>query len=85
MLPLLSPNDEVLITVKSNVSLQRGDIVVAKHPDDKDFILIKQIASIAEDGKIELIGLNQEESTDSREFGEVSREQIIGKVTSIFT
>jgi nickel-type superoxide dismutase maturation protease len=85
MLPLLKPNDEVLITTTGNVSLKQGDIVVARHPRETDFILIKQVNSILEDGQIELVGLNQEASTDSREFGSVNHSNILGKVTSIFS
>jgi nickel-type superoxide dismutase maturation protease len=84
MLPLLKPEDEVLITSSACVPLKAGDIIVARHPHRTDLILAKKIEAITSQGKILLAGLNTEESTDSRDFGAISRADIIGKVTSVF-
>ena len=86
MLPLLKPKEEVLIEPKINQTrpLQVGDIVVAYHPTEKNLQLIKRVTSISEDGYYFLRGDNSQESTDSRSFGSVRLEHIIGRVTCRF-
>jgi len=83
MLPVLKPDDQVLILRISPDLLMPGDIVVARHPHQRDVTMIKQIESIREDGKFILSGLNLDESTDSRQFGSVDQTDVIGKVVSI--
>ena len=56
-----------------------GDVVVVRDPRARDHYLIKRIARV-EDGRYTLLGDNADESTDSRVFGDVPRELIIGKV-----
>jgi nickel-type superoxide dismutase maturation protease len=80
MLPLLKPDDQVLIRQGCS-GLKEGDVVAARHPHRGDLILIKEIESITDDGRIVLAGLNRAESTDSRQFGAVERADVIGKVT----
>jgi len=63
---------------------QIGDLVVAQHPRDKNLQLIKRVSSISEEGRFFLIGDNLEESTDSRNFGSVGLEKIVGRVTCRF-
>ena len=57
-----------------------GDIIILKHPENKKMILIKKIEQDLENGKYMVIGNNKELSTDSRKFGPVDREDIIGEV-----
>jgi nickel-type superoxide dismutase maturation protease len=52
-----------------------GDIVIVRHTR----CIIKRIAEIKED-KIFIIGDNEEKSTDSRSFGWIGKESILGKV-----
>ncbi len=78
MLPTLKNGEEVL--VKTGKILQIGDIVVANHPFKQSVIIIKRIEKISTSGKLFLVGDNPSESTDSRNFGEISAEEIIGKV-----
>ncbi|MDJ0714586.1 MAG: nickel-type superoxide dismutase maturation protease [Prochloraceae cyanobacterium] len=86
MAPLLKPGDELL--VDPNAYRQKlpfpGDIVVAKHPYRSDLLLVKRVASVLKDGNCFLIGNNSSESTDSRSFGSVSPEHIIGRVCCRF-
>jgi nickel-type superoxide dismutase maturation protease len=55
-----------------------GDIVVVRHPKEERF-LIKRIAEVEAGGFI-VVGDNEEYSIDSRQFGPVSRDMIVGKV-----
>ena len=82
MLPLLAPDDEVLIDPKGSVG--EGDIVIARHPYRDDVIWVKCLKMFDELGQAHLEGLNPAESTDSRSQGAVPRDLIIGRVTSRF-
>lgn len=55
-----------------------GDVVVAKHPTEERF-LVKRVAK-GEPGGCVLIGDNEDYSVDSREFGPVDNDLIVGKV-----
>ncbi|OGH24268.1 MAG: hypothetical protein A3B47_04770 [Candidatus Levybacteria bacterium RIFCSPLOWO2_01_FULL_39_24] len=52
-----------------------GDVVVLK----KGRFIIKRIAKV-EKGKIFVIGDNEKESTDSRNFGWINMREVVGKV-----
>lgn len=86
MLPLLKPGEEVLIDPKISATqpLKPGDLVVAKHPTQPNLQLIKRVAAISEEGHYFLRGDNPQESTDSRQFGSVTLDAIIGRVTCRF-
>jgi len=86
MLPLLKPQEEVLIDPKidPNQLPKEGELVVAQHPTQSNLQLIKRVASVSEDGRLFLEGNNLAESTDSRVFGTVKVEQIVGRVTCRF-
>ena len=87
MLPLLNPGDEVLVDQRAyRYALpQASDIVIAQHPQRTDLRLIKRVVSITKDGRYILKGDNPLESTDSRTFGTVTVEQILGRVTCRFS
>ena len=84
MVPLLKPGDEVLIDLNAYAQHPPyvNDVVVAQHPY-RDIKLIKRVIAL-EDGRCFLKGDNALESTDSRTFGAVKPEQILGRVTSRF-
>ncbi len=86
MTPLLKPGDEVLINPGAyrRAPPKPGDIVVARHPYRADLRLVKRVASVLADGRCFIEGDNLSESTDSRSFGAVAFEQILGRVTSRF-
>ncbi len=86
MLPQLYPGDEILVNLKAyqNQSPQPGDIVVAQHPYNTHVRIVKRVTAVLEDGSCFLTGDNPAESTDSRMFGWMSSQQILGKVTSRF-
>ncbi len=82
MLPCLVHGDTVLIHA-SHKNLHAGDIVLVRHPH-KNVTIVKRIAKIHADGRLELLGDNPPESTDSRHFGFVSVDAVLGKVVSRF-
>jgi nickel-type superoxide dismutase maturation protease len=86
MVPLLNPGDEVLINPRAyrRTPPQPGDIVAAQHPYRTDLRLIKRVVSVAENGYCVLEGDNAPASTDSRAFGPLPLDRIIGRVTSRF-
>ena len=77
-----------LITYKKinpkNFELEVGDIVVASHPKIKSKLIIKRIYQINQN-KFDLRGDNSLSSTDSREWGLIELDLIVGKVEKIFT
>ncbi|MDJ0570458.1 MAG: nickel-type superoxide dismutase maturation protease [Pleurocapsa sp. MO_192.B19] len=86
MLPLLQPGTEILINPHAYQKKvpKVGDIIVTIHPDRPELIIVKRITDINQDGSYFLTGDNLTESTDSRHWGTIKFEAIIGKVTSIF-
>jgi len=77
-----------LVTYKKlnpkNIDLEIGDIVVAFHPKTKKKLIIKRIHRIYQN-KFDLRGDNSDASNDSREFGLIELDLIIGKVDKIFS
>jgi nickel-type superoxide dismutase maturation protease len=55
-----------------------GDIVVLRHPFEERF-LVKRISGV-DGSRISIVGDNRQHSTDSREFGPVSADHLVGKV-----
>jgi signal peptidase I len=60
-----------------------GDAVVFRDPERSDHVLLKRIAAVTRDGtgpmRYYVLGDNAASSRDSRMFGDVPREAIIGK------
>jgi nickel-type superoxide dismutase maturation protease len=86
MMPLLRPGDEVLLNPRAYrlAQPQPGDIVVAYHPYQRDLQVVKRVTQTLEDGRYFLEGENPAESSDSRLFGPVRPEQILGQITCRF-
>lgn len=86
MIPTLAPGDEVLVDMRAykKVTPMVGDIVVACRPDRQDIVLVKRITAQLADGRFVLKGDNPAASTDSRAFGAVAANDLLGKVTSRF-
>lgn len=80
MLPTLKDGDKVLVKPKGNIRI--GDVVLVEHPYKISVKIVKRVSGIEVDGRLALSGDNPSTSTDSRTFGTVSLESIIGKVTS---
>ena len=86
MTPLLEPGQEVLINPAAyrHTLPQPGDIVVVRHPYQPHLRLIKRITDVLDEERYIVKGDNPLESTDSRSFGPVGFEHILGQVTSRF-
>ena len=84
MAPLLQPGDEVLVDPRAykRAAPRVGHIVVSRHPYRVDVRLVKRITAILEDGRCLLEGDNPSDSTDSRSFGAIAPQQILGRVIS---
>lgn len=83
MRPGLAPGDDVF--VQTGVYSCRvpvpGEVVLARHPFKKSVFLVKRVVAV--DGeRVELGGDNPQASTDSRQFGAVPLERLVGHVTS---
>ncbi len=55
-----------------------GDVVIAARPQD-GFLVVKRVARV-DAGAVFLLGDNREESLDSRDYGPVPIESIMGRV-----
>ena len=83
MEPTLKTKDTVLVSFLPYLfsTPKKGDIVAIKDPRDNK-VLIKRITNI-ENNTYFIEGDNKQHSTDSRKFGMIGRDLIIGKVISI--
>lgn len=75
MSPTLHPGQDVL-SINWFVNPKMGDIVVIKKEGKE---MVKRIEKVMGE-KVFVVGDNQDESTDSRDFGPVNIDQVIGKV-----
>ena len=81
MAPRLPPGALVVArAIDDRTRLRVGDVVVARRPDRPELEIIKRIAAIDAGGAIVLEGDNPAASTDSRQFGPVTREHIVARV-----
>lgn len=80
MLPILADGDEVLVNSYSSIDV--GDIVIAKNPQDEDITIIKRVAGRYDRDCFSLLGDNPEESIDSRHFGLVEKPLLVGRVVA---
>jgi nickel-type superoxide dismutase maturation protease len=75
MLPTLEEGERLLVRRVRQVRL--GDLVVCRSPGADHRIVVKRVAAI-DDGEIILRGDNAGASTDSRHFGPVDPEAVLG-------
>ena len=85
MRPALEHGDHALVDPRAYEGRAPavGDIVWARHPIQSDITIVKRVASVAEDGRIELRSDNRDPAfaTDSRTFGRIRPEHLKGRVT----
>lgn len=67
---------------KAIKNIKIGDIIVAKRPDRSDRRIIKRVTRIFEDAYF-VIGDNKAHSTDSRDFGAISKKDVFGVIDMV--
>lgn len=80
MVPTLAPGDHVFVDPRA--ACGTGDVVVVRHPFKRDVILIKRLGRVTPAGRLELVSDNPAEGTDSRGFGAVSPELVVGRAVA---
>ena len=82
MLPTYRDGDKVLVASADfdQLCLRPGDVVLIRHPFRPEVRMVKRIQHVTDLGRLFVIGDNLAESTDSRSFGPLRPEQIIGQV-----
>lgn len=85
MLPTYAEGDQVLVDPRAYRSQPPavGDVVLARHPTVADTLIVKRVERVEPGGRLFLVGDNPDrfESTDSRQYGAVSPDRVIGRVT----
>lgn len=76
MEPQFKDGSYVLVRLSSASSLSVGDVIVLESPNGQ---MLKRIAAINERG-YQVTGDNPNDSYDSRDFGLIQRQDIIGNV-----
>ena len=75
MRPTLAPGDRLVVVPTARLRL--GEVVAVADPRESGRLLVKRIGALR-DGQVELRGDNPAASTDSRQFGGVPRNQVVG-------
>ena len=78
MSPTLLDGDKVYFELKPCRKIKINDIVLVKHPYIKQKNLVKRIKNIYSDGSVFIQGDNSFCSTDSKSFGTVNKNNILG-------
>ena len=85
MIPTLKSGDEVLVKPHRYVhTYKQGDCVCFYRPDQPELICVKRIQQVFGQSSFEVIGDNQACSTDSRHFGRLPVNCLIGQVICTF-
>ncbi|MGD1896543.1 MAG: nickel-type superoxide dismutase maturation protease [Phormidesmis sp.] len=83
MLPTLRAGEDVLVTpISRTAKIFPGEIVVCRHPLKPKIRMIKRVTEAFYDGSCYVLSDNASEGSDSRTFGVIGRELILGRVTS---
>ena len=77
MEPALRAGDWVIVSSLSRAP-RVGEIVLARDPRERERLVLKRVAA-TRGGAYELRGDHADHSTDSRAFGPVSRDDIVGR------
>ncbi len=79
MVPTLHDGDDILIR---RISPSVGDVVVAPHPDpSRSTVMVKRLDAVLPDGSLVIRSDNADEGTDSRSFGPIAADSVMGVAT----
>ena len=73
-------NGQFILMDPEPPSVSEGDVVICQHPT-QDLEMVKRVV-IIEEGRFFVQGDNAKSSSDSRQFGWLTRGHIVGKVVS---
>ncbi|HXQ95549.1 MAG TPA: S26 family signal peptidase [Candidatus Acidoferrales bacterium] len=81
MRPGLEPGDWLLVDPRgfAGRAPRPSELVAVPDPREPSRWLVKRVAGVAPDGRLELAGDDRGSSTDSREFGPVDPASVIGR------
>tara|TARA_Y100001968_G_scaffold326123_1_gene368596 strand:- start:103 stop:375 length:273 start_codon:yes stop_codon:yes gene_type:complete len=84
MFPTLKAGDFIIYKPikKSQLKINKGSIIVARNPHNQEDLIIKRVTN-KNSLEVELLGDNSHFSTDSRHFGPIKLDQLIGLVEQI--
>lgn len=82
MEPSLAPGDYVLVNrwAYRRRAPAAGDVVVLRDPEASARFLVKRVSARVDEKTLLVLGDNRERSRDSRHFGPVRREAIVGRL-----
>ena len=82
MRPTLEPGDYVVVNrwAYRLRAPRKGELVVLRDPDDADRWLVKRVSDTIGSDRVMVLGDNADRSRDSRAFGPIVPEEIIGRV-----
>ncbi len=80
MMPTLGDGDFVLVDRRRRP--RWGDLVVARHPAEQDLLVVKRVEDVGID-TITLVSDNPAAGTDSRMWGPVPLDRLVGVVTLV--
>ncbi len=81
MEPTLIAGEFVLVDSRRSPNV--NDIVVARHPDDDELLVIKRVAAVEPDGRLTVSSDNPDAGTDSRAWGPLPTRSVLGVVTLV--
>ncbi|MCB9777763.1 MAG: nickel-type superoxide dismutase maturation protease [Alphaproteobacteria bacterium] len=84
MAPTLDDGDHVLVDLRPDRPPAVGALLWVRDPREPDRRLVKRLITVTADGRLDLRGDAPDDSTDSRHFGPVAPELVLGRVVYRF-
>lgn len=82
MQPALVEGSLVVMKAVPAREIRLGDIVLVRHPY-RGVHLVKRVAAKDRDGRLWVMGDADDGSTDSRSFGAISPDRLLGRATAV--
>lgn len=79
MRPALEPGDRLLVVRLARLRPKPGDVVAVVDPREPNRVLVKRVTHIDADGRVTVSGDDPAASTDSRTFGAVDADLVLGR------